>query len=101
MIYDDRPLDCRIYPFALMRDPDGAVVLGIDTKCPFIQEHAGDARMQSDADDAAQFLESDPIVAILAAHPLLIGPYQDDVLIVRRLDKVDRALAAADPRPDR
>lgn len=100
-IYDDRPLDCRIYPFALMRDQDGAVVLGIDTKCPFIQEHAGDARMKSDADEVAQFLESDPIVATLAAHPLLIGPYQDDVLIICRLEKVNRAVdSAADHRPD-
>lgn len=101
MIYDDRPLDCRIYPFALMRDENGGVVLGIDLKCPFIQEHAGDAQMEADAAEVAKFLESDPIVAILAAHPRLIGRFQDDVLIVSSLEKVSRAVGPDDQTPDR
>ncbi len=93
-IYTDRPLDCRIYPFALMRDPEGAVVLGIDTKCPYIQEHAQDAQMAKDADAVAQFLESGPIAALWVAHPALIGPFQDDVIILRPLSTESHVASA-------
>lgn len=92
-IYGDRPLDCRIYPFALLRNPEGEVVLGIDTKCPYIQEHARDAQMLQDAEAVAQFLESEPITVLLASHPALIGPFQDDVVILRRLEKIHAALS--------
>jgi Fe-S-cluster containining protein len=92
-IYGDRPLDCRIYPFALLRNPEGAIVLGVDTKCPYIQEHAGDAQMGQDAEAVAQFLESEAITTLLAAHPALIGPFQDDVIILRPLEKLHAALS--------
>ncbi|MFQ5950348.1 MAG: YkgJ family cysteine cluster protein [Nitrospiria bacterium] len=87
-IYSARPLDCRIYPYALMRDKMGSVVLGVDTKCPFIQTHADEAGSRSAAGEMARFLESDPILSILTAHPALIGPYQDDVIIVRPRERL-------------
>lgn len=91
-IYGERPLDCRIYPFAILRDPEGAVVLGIDTKCPFIQMHATDAQMKVDAEEVAAFLESDSIRPILETHPALIGRYQEDVIIVRPLARITEAV---------
>ncbi|NKE69622.1 YkgJ family cysteine cluster protein [Candidatus Manganitrophus noduliformans] len=91
-IYGERPLDCRIYPFAILRDPEGGVVLGIDTKCPFIQMHAADPEMKVDAEEVAAFLESASILPILATHPALIGPYQDDVIIVRPLERITEAV---------
>jgi Fe-S-cluster containining protein len=91
-IYGERPLDCRIYPFAILRDPEGAVVLGIDTKCPFIQMHAADPGVKVDAEEVAAFLESASILPILATHPGLIGPYQEDVIIVRPLDRITEAV---------
>jgi Fe-S-cluster containining protein len=37
-IYEARPLDCRIYPLAIMWSSGGGeVVLGWDTKCPFLK----------------------------------------------------------------
>jgi len=90
-IYGERPLDCRIYPFALMRDPSGSVVLGIDTKCPFIQEHANDPQMSQDADSVRKFLESESIAKVIVSSPELIGPHQEDVIILHRLEKIDRA----------
>lgn len=94
-IYGERPLDCRIYPFALMRDQDGKAVLGIDTKCPFIQEHAQDPIMRSDALEMATFIESPPILEILVTHLALIGPFQDDVIIVHSLERLNNALGLA------
>ncbi|MEK9138393.1 MAG: YkgJ family cysteine cluster protein, partial [Bacteroidota bacterium] len=44
-IYPIRPLDCHIYPFALMYDPTGTqVVLGVDMFCPF-----GEAQIRTEA----------------------------------------------------
>lgn len=38
-IYPVRPLDCRLYPFAVMRPPHGdEVLLGWDRKCPYLRE---------------------------------------------------------------
>ncbi|MBI3803933.1 MAG: YkgJ family cysteine cluster protein [Nitrospirae bacterium] len=96
-IYTDRPLDCRIYPFALLRDQEGAVVLGIDTKCPFIQEHATDPQMQVDAGEVASFLESESILSVLAGHPGLIGPFQDDVILLRPLTRVTERVGRVAP----
>jgi len=84
-IYDVRPLDCRLYPFVLLRNEQGVAMLGIDTQCPYIREHAGDPQMARDADAIWQFLVSDPISTLLAAHPDLIGPYQDHVILLRPL----------------
>jgi hypothetical protein len=96
-VYHLRPLDCRIYPYALMRDRAGAVVLGIDTKCPYMQEE--EAPLRSAASETARFLESDAIIGILLSHPELIGPYQDDVFIVRSLEKLT-ALMGREISPD-
>src|SRR5438094_6979748 len=39
-IYEDRPLDCRLYPVAVMWDRENAdVVMGWDSKCPFIRDN--------------------------------------------------------------
>src|SRR5205823_2397730 len=36
-IYEERPLDCRLYPVAVMWGPGGdEIVMGWDSKCPFI-----------------------------------------------------------------
>ncbi|MDR4484085.1 MAG: YkgJ family cysteine cluster protein [Nitrospirales bacterium] len=42
-IYEVRPLDCQLYPFALMWNAQyERVVLGWDTLCPFLLEQAGE-----------------------------------------------------------
>ena len=91
-IYPIRPLDCQIYPCALMYNQDQTeVVLGVDMICPY-----GEAEIRTDAfqryiDYMVGYLESDPIVEIIAANWQLIGPYQDTVTIVRTLDKLTSA----------
>lgn len=91
-IYEGRPLDCQLYPFALMWDAQRQhVVLGWDVKCPYVRD-APSAEMIAAVDDLAGLLESDDTVGTLAEHPRLIGRFQDDVVIVRRLDRVTRAL---------
>ncbi len=102
-IYAARPLDCRLYPFALMWDESHAqVVLGWDRKCPY----PGDTpppTIAEQAEAAAAWLETEAVLDTIAAHPRLIGRFQDDVMVLRALpaltSRVTRARRPAeDPR---
>ncbi|MBI4001530.1 MAG: DUF2156 domain-containing protein [Nitrospira defluvii] len=91
-IYDVRPLDCRLYPFALMWDAMHAqVVLGWDTKCPYMRDLSSPATNQA-AHELAQWIEKDTTVEILARYPRLIGRFQDDVIVLRSLERVTERL---------
>ena len=92
-IYDVRPLDCRLYPFSLYWDEAGReVLLGMDTKCPFIREETHRSALIAFAEDVQGFVQSREIVRLLADHPGLIGPFQSDVIQIRSLPKVTEAL---------
>lgn len=99
-IYDVRPLDCRIYPLAVMWSADGSeVVLGWDSKCPFMTDRGrGDAgqrdSIQAHADRVAAILEEEAILDIYYNHPRLIGRYQEDVVVVRALPRLTEKLTA-------
>jgi len=80
-IYEVRPIDCKLYPFAILWNPSGKeVLLGMDTKCPFVTEHAEDGLLREASLEIAATLESPPLLDILASNRGLIGPYQDDVI---------------------
>jgi uncharacterized protein len=103
-IYEDRPLDCQLYPLALMWNPSKtAVLLGYDRKCPFIQETLFDDAPSDYARTLASHLESDETIEALRSHPGLIGVFQEDVMILQSLPRLGRALsvrgAAALSRP--
>lgn len=91
-IYDVRPLDCRLYPFALMWDATHAqVVLGWDTKCPYVRDLSSAVISQA-AQEIAPWIEADDTVEILARYPRLVGPFQDDVMVVRPLQRITERL---------
>ena len=80
-IYEVRPIDCKLYPFAILWNPSGKeVLLGMDTKCPFVTEHAEDDLLKEASLEIASALESPPLLDILASNRDLIGPYQEDVI---------------------
>ncbi len=87
-IYDVRPLDCRLYPFALMWDAARThVVLGWDTKCPSMRE-AVPIAIDRAAGEIAQWIEQGTRADVIARHPTLIGRFQEDVIVVRSLDRL-------------
>ncbi|WP_447979217.1 phosphatidylglycerol lysyltransferase domain-containing protein [Candidatus Nitrospira bockiana] len=117
-IYDARPLDCQLYPLALMWSSDGAeVLLGWDAKCPFLAERggargdeAGDETMpgaagrsgetlEQYAERVAARLEREEMIEPLAAHPRLIGPFQEDVVVLRSLPRLTARLRSAPTMP--
>jgi uncharacterized protein len=84
-IYDVRPLDCRLYPLALMWDASGSeVLLGWDSKCPFMYD-APTSAIREYGDHVAISLADEAIVEMIVAHPRLIGRYQEDVVVLKAL----------------
>ena len=99
-IYEQRPVDCQLYPLALMWDQSGQeVLLGWDTKCPFMRDEPPRS-IQTYAEQVEAVLRSDAMIEQLAAYPRLIGPFQDDVIVLNRLPHLTARLAQqrADPR---
>ena len=93
-IYLIRPLDCQLYPFALMLSEDGSeVVLGVDTLCPFGEEHLETEAFQRHIRSVIDYVESDEVSAQIIANWSLIGDYQDTVNIVHTLSRSDLLIA--------
>jgi Fe-S-cluster containining protein len=79
-IYSVRPLDCRLYPLALMHDEEGRRrVLGLDSKCPYVQDPLHEPQLADYARRMASRLREPAVERVLADNPGLINPYQDDV----------------------
>ncbi|MBI4715731.1 MAG: YkgJ family cysteine cluster protein [Nitrospirae bacterium] len=79
-IYAHRPLDCRIYPFALMNNPSGnRLILGIDMKCPFVEDAAHQPAIAAAEETLASLFDSPPFRNLLRENSGLINRWQDDV----------------------
>ncbi len=91
-IYTNRPLDCRIYPFALMYSEDGTeIVLGVDTICPFAEAKFETESFQQYVNHMVAFVESELTDKVIIENSALVGPYQDTVTIVASLRILGRA----------
>jgi len=92
-IYEQRPLDCQLYPLALMWDePHEQVLLGWDTKCPFMREGIP-GEIQRYADRVMALLDQPGIRDQVVAHPRLIGRFQEDVVVLALLPRLTEAVA--------
>ena len=92
-IYEQRPLDCQLYPLALMWDePHDQVLLGWDRKCPFMREEIPE-RIQHHADRVMALLDQPDIRDQVVAHPRLIGRFQEDVIVLALLPRLTEAVA--------
>jgi Fe-S-cluster containining protein len=92
-IYEVRPLDCQLYPVALMQDKQGhEVVIGLDTKCPYVQERRSDAAMSDYIQRVAALLDSSEMIHRICDNASLVQRYQDDVMFVLPLEGLSRRL---------
>jgi hypothetical protein len=92
-IYEQRPLDCQLYPLALMWDePHDQILLGWDTKCPFMREEIPEG-IQRHADRVMALLDQPDIRDHVVAHPRLIGRFQEDVVVLALLPRLTEAVA--------
>jgi len=96
-IYQQRPLDCQLYPLALMWNEAGdQVVLGWDTKCPFMRE-ARSSEIRVHQERVQHLLRGESALRVLEAHPRLIGRFQEDVVVLAPLPEVTRRVRARHP----
>ena len=96
-IYKQRPLDCQLYPLALMWSEDGTrIELGWDTKCPFMRD-AVPKEIHRHAEQVRALLQREHTLQILSRNPRLIGRYQDDVIVLASLPEVTHRVRAQQP----
>ena len=92
-IYEQRPFDCQLYPLALMWDESHEqVLLGWDTKCPFMREEIP-GEIHRHADRVMALLDQPGLCERIVAHPRLIGQFQEDVVVLARLPHLTSAVA--------
>ncbi len=93
-IYQQRPIDCQLYPLALMwDDAHDQVVLGWDSKCPFLQDQVPQT-IRAHADLMLARLNEPDVQRAISDHPRLIGRFQPDVTVLNRLPELTGALQA-------
>ena len=87
-IYEDRPFDCQLYPFALMFSEDRSnIVLGVDMLCPFGEAHLKTEPFQQHLQHVIDYVESEEIRTLIHRNWNLIGDYQDTVKIFHTLNQ--------------
>jgi len=112
-IYEVRPLDCQLYPFVLMwNEQRDTVVFGWDTLCPFLLKQAsGDTPFKGEeppestlepsialmeqARAMVAYLESKEVLNTLSDHPQLVTPFQPDVVVLQRLERLTATLGSS------
>ena len=112
-IYEVRPLDCQLYPFALMwNEEHDTVLFGWDPLCPFLFEQSLEeapfkgenipisrrelpGALMEQSRTLAIYLESKEVLNTLAAHPRLVTPFQPEVVVLQRLDGLTATLRSS------
>jgi Fe-S-cluster containining protein len=85
-IYNDRPLDCRIYPFVVMRPPEGRQpLLGWDRLCPYLREEADPLLPLQIAPIVAELLGPIDAPSSLLKDPSFAVPFQESAWMVEPL----------------
>ena len=91
-IYEQRPLDCQLYPLAIMWNAvQDEVLLGWDAKCPFMPEQLP-VSIRLHAERVMELLQQPEIVRTIVNHPRLVGRFQEDVVVLGPLAHLTRAL---------
>ncbi|HUJ79177.1 MAG TPA: phosphatidylglycerol lysyltransferase domain-containing protein [Nitrospiria bacterium] len=85
-IYDDRPLDCRLYPFVVIRSPEGGrPLLGWDQLCPYLREEADPMLPLKTVPIVAEWLCPSDAPSPLEDDPGFVGPFQASVWMMEPL----------------
>ena len=93
-LYEQRPLDCQLYPLALMWNAaHNEVLLGWDRKCPFMEGQVP-ASIGHHADHVMTMLQQPATLEQIARHPRLVGRFQEDVVILSALEPLTRTILA-------
>jgi uncharacterized protein len=85
-IYSVRPLDCSMYPAAVMWSKDRQqVLMGVDTKCPALKRPEVAAKLDQYLDWMQRYLENTTVSSLIRKNPDWITDFQEEVVEVRPL----------------
>jgi len=87
-IYEDRPLECQLYPFMFIREKD-SIFLCIHQNCLFVQGKITEQWFSKHIDYVKEYLLKMGIFEILKQNIAFIGDYHeftDEFYILARLD---------------
>lgn len=88
-LHAQKPLDCRLYPFALTANSAGdRVVLAMDLKCPYLQEHGDDPEVAAVARRLEEYLSTPQAMAYLRSNPKVIGSWWPEYVAVASLSGI-------------
>jgi hypothetical protein len=69
--------------------------MGWDSKCPFIRDNLDSPESRAYVERVAALLESKDSVEVFVSNQQLIGSFQDDVIVLRPLDRLTRTLRSS------
>jgi len=75
-IYAYRPLECRLYPFVLMKQ-EGGTVLAVHLSCPHIQGTGGSSEFEKYAGYLKEFFAQQDVRQLLRENAALIDDYAE------------------------
>jgi len=84
-VYQSRPFDCSLYPFLLVKK-DNKFFLGVDLKCPFLQDKQNSHEFQGFVKYLLAFLGQEDIKELIKINPQIIGDYQEDVIFLQEIN---------------
>lgn len=97
-IYPDRPFDCVLYPFSLMRDEQNKnILIGYDRKCPVISDRIFGEGIYQTAQKVMDRLRAEEYLSKILTHPELVGEFQADVMVLGTLGGSHSAVPRSSP----
>jgi len=83
-IYTQRPFECALYPFLLMKEA-GGVALGVHLSCPHIQEKWPGEEFENHVNKLKEYFHRPEILSFIQNNPSLLGDYTNYAEEVERL----------------
>ena len=77
LIYDKRPLECRLYPFLINKTKEG-IFLSIDLKCPFLKDKLDNKEYKDYVNYLISFLSLPAISFAIKQNPQIFTDYSEE-----------------------
>ncbi len=95
-VYDIRPIECKLWPFFITKNPEGnKVLLAVDLKtfCPGVKRNVMETESgRQYAEYLMQYVQSEGMVEQFRKNPGLIHEYDKDFSYIGELKKLSEAV---------
>ena len=75
-VYEERPFECRLYPFLLVKKGDDLSV-GVRLSCPYIQEKRHDIEFKNYVESLQQYFQQQEVLEFARRNNALFGDYPE------------------------